>query len=681
MLASTTRMRDTVAGMLVRGPGEDRFRFTKPPVDAEEAERQAREKVQRLHRPTESERILVQHVQKCYSQAESAKTPHHETWAQAYAFYRNHHYRIWDTMSRQLVQQTEVPSYRVRFTENQITTLVLHIASRRLQAGHVTHGLPNNPRDARDRAAAEIAGKVLRHLERISDYDWNRLQAIVYSTIYGTAFYCPYWDHRKVVEIGRQEPNYDYDPQDPEAEPYIARLAGKAREGDYALDVCNVWEIFPQPAKNWDKLQWCIQAQVQDLDWIRAQFGQRGALVQPEKEVGLFRQSAGMSNPGSGSQLAEGGEGDGYGHSALLKQYFQKPNEDYPDGRWIITANGIYLYHEDRLPHPQGRFPVIPVFGILDPESQWGMGWVEVGMDPQKLLNKMVSAAIEDMNMLGRPKMLLPKECGIDEDAFHSGPGEIIEYNASSGHKPEALQGATRSPFAENLYERAKQGLRETTGVTNVSVGQQEGAVSTASGLLLLSKNNDLALSVSIKSEAKSAKDLGAYGLEMAAEYYTVPRFLRVLGDGVTEPEALVFHKDDLHGNTEVSVRASDGVTDTPEFRRQSVIELAQMGLIPIQNLSMDAIAELLRSINETEVADIIQKEAERQAAMQQQQAEAQAQAQEQALADQQAAEEAKALERQAAQGEKEVAKAEQQRAKLEEQGAQQEMEMPEVMV
>lgn len=603
----------------------------------------ARQEVERRYKLDRGEENLIALIERRFSEAEQSKAIYYEKWAQSYAFYRNQHWLVWQGVNRQLDQNlNDGPSWRIRMTDNKITKTVLNIASRRSQAAHVTHGVPNNSQSSADVDTAQIVSRLLRHTEAVSDYEEKRLHALILSTIYGTAFYEPYWNPTKTASVGKIDPATG-----------VHFNAGRAMVGDYDLDVCSVWEIFPQPMDRWDKVNWCIRAQVQSIDWMRQVYGDRALMVKPEQEVSMIANS-GYQNPGTKASSTFGTLSD----TARVKTYYEKPSKSHPRGRWAVVAGGVLLYSEDELPHPNLRFPIIPMYGIYDPESIWGMGWVELGVDQQRLMNRMLSWAVEDMNMLGRPKILVPRGCKVDRDQFHSGPGEIIPYNAEGG-RPEPFIGATRSPFAEELFALANAELRDATGVTEVSLGQQEGSVTAASALLLLSKNNDLALNVAVKLEAATARELARYAIELVAQEYDVPRFIRVVGEN-QEQEVFTFMGADLMGNTEVDVRASDGVSDTPEFRRTSGMELIRMGVIKL-NTPEDA-ADFLRILNEPELAALMERVGKRLEQLQAKQAEMEQQ------------QHAQLLEQQAAMQEQQAAAQEQAAAMQAEQAAHQRM-------
>lgn len=592
-------------------------------------------------RSSEEDSKLVELVSNRFDEAERAKERYYEKWATQYFFYKNEHYQEWNATTRQMVGVADAPSYRVRMTDNLVTKMVLNLAGRRSQAAHVTHGVPNSSSSKEDLETSMIASKVLRHCEAVSDYGRKRMEALILSTIYGTAFYAPYWDENSVASVAESM-------QDEEGN-IIHRNAGRAMVGEYALNVCNVWEVFPQPMDKWEKVRWVIQAQVYSLDEIRATYPERGILVQKESEVTMSR-TLGSINPATGTSRIV----DPDTPTARVKHYYEKPSRKYPQGRYAVVAGKVLLDSFDMLPHPNLRFPLIPVYGIPDPESIWGIGWIELGIDQQRMMNRMLSVQVEDMNMLGRPKVLLPRRCRVHDDAFHSGPGEVITYDPDGG-KPEPFIGAPRSPFSSELFALAKNEFQDATGVTQISYGQQEGSVTAASAMLLMSRHNDIALNVSVQLEAAAVRELAQYAIELVAERYDVPRFIRVTGPD-NETEVLSFLGSDLRGNTEIDVRASDGVSDTPEYRRTSGLELLSVGAI--QLATPEARVEFLRILNEPQYANLMQREAERIKELQVQQQEQEAaamQAQQEQMAEQQEQQEQMAADQQAQEQERQA--------------------------
>lgn len=601
-----------------------------------------REQARKHYRPTDQETDLVQIVDKRYRLAEMAKEPYYGVWALCLAFYKGDQYRKWEPITRQLlpVDAMQVPEWRERVIDNQITLLVQTAAAKWNRAKHVTRCLPNDPRDQEDVAAAETGTKALRHLDRVTHRNRKRRQLETQRAIYGMAFLSPYWDSQRKAEVALVDPQ-------------TGAIRGKeAYVGEADFELLNVWEVAPQPAESWDRVTWCVKAKWRTLEWLVEAYGDRGLLVTPETPGGeLFGKRSTLDFRGIFNKVHGESEGDQNDREpgALLKEYYSQPSRHYPRGRYLVVANGVLLWQSD-LPHPKQRFPVIPVMCQYVPDSLWARGVVEDQLGQQILLNKLEGRIQENINLTAWPKALSAKGSLVehpDEPTWSNEPGEHIVWDSKGGQNPEPkyLTPPSMPGYAADMPELIKQRMQTSAGLNQASLGEMPSGVSSGIAIDLQQKADDTRMALAAEDSADAYKDLDQQLLEMVQAWYTVPRVIRVMGKSTDAGEALAFLGTDLRGNTEVALEASDGISDDISTKRQRYMDYYEAGLIPPNDL--EALAELHVAMDETELAEIA-RNAQQRAVQAQQAAEEQqrlameqqagaGQAQEQAAAQEQA--------------------------------------------
>lgn len=573
-------------------------------------------------KPGPAEAEIIDLVKKRFTMAENAKVPYLKIWATCLAFYVGEQWREWNAYQQQLVLNADMPSWRVRQTHNITTQLVQTIAAKRAKARHVTLGIPNNPQNPQDVDASRLATKVLRHLDRITERDLKRLELELTSTIYGTAFTLPYWDPNKATTIALQDPA-------------TGMVRGKeVFLGDLDFEVLDPWNVFPAPTSKWRNVEWVIVARTRHLEWVKNTFPQRGQLVNPDHlEADLFaameRTALSPHTPHTTTSMIAPQD------SVRVLEYFEKPSQRYPEGRYYVVANQVYLHGEHRLPNPKRRLPVIPYFGIYVPNRLWGRGWVEDLVPQQRSLNQMRSKIIESINLMSRPKWAVAREAGVDEDALHSGPGEVVEYNASQGAGPPVPL-SPPSVAADLAQQPAEiiEYMRDIAGQHEVSTaGGTPAGVSSGVAIDLLQQADEGRLAIPTAFAAEAWRQTDQLLLEMAQVNYQAPRVIRVTGDRKGEDAALSFLGSDLAGNTDIGLEETQGVSDSVAALRQRMMDYNQAGFLDPQRYPLEMQERMFTLMGEQSIAEMVQEEMDAQAAQQQQQAEQAQQAQQQQAA------------------------------------------------
>jgi hypothetical protein len=611
----------------------------RPDPDPEEQSRREQAEILAHFQPTQGEIDLVRFVERRYDAAKRAKDPYLQTWAECLAFYVGDHYRTWEPYRRQLVRNDSVPSWRVRLKDQQIKMLANTIAAKRARARHITFGQPNNPLDPQDVEAAKLATRFLRHCDRITSRDRKRLQLELLSTIYGTAFVLPYWDPLAATQVAFEEPNPRFG-QVPDAPQMLVR-GQEAWIGDVQWEVLDVWRVFPQPVQWWEDVSWAVVARVRTLEWVRTRFPERGILVRPDNlETDLFAamERDAAAPAGGGVPLSVGGTADSPDDSVRVLEYYEAKSKRYPRGRFVVVANGVQLWAEQSLPHPKARFPLIPYYGMWIPGRLWGSGWVEDLIDQQRQLNRSESQAVENQAFTSRPKWGVARESKIEEDALHSGPGEVVEYNQQGGPPVPLSPPPTPAEILEQP-DRIVERMQRIAGIHEASTGATPTGLSSGVAIDLAQQADESRLAIPTTFAGDSLKQLDQLLLEYAQELYTVPRLIRTLGRNV-EAGAVAFMGSDLYGNTEVGLEEGEGVSDSIAAKRQRLLDYHNAGLLSPQ-MPIQFQIRVFTLMNEMDVVSMLQEEQ----AEQQRQAEEQAALGQEALAAQEEAEHAAALE------------------------------------
>jgi len=113
----------------------------------------------------------------------------------------------------------------------------------------------------------------------------------------------------------------------------------------------------------------------------------------------------------------------------------------YPGGRFLVECNGITLSDGQnwtpRLPEDDfGTFPFFGVWSMPHPSSFYGPPPVRYGKGPQAIAERMYTQLIENMIRTNNVQCWIPRDSGIDIDAYGGQPGEVQVYD---GDKPPTM--------------------------------------------------------------------------------------------------------------------------------------------------------------------------------------------------------------------------------------------------
>lgn len=120
----------------------------------------------------------------------------------------------------------------------------------------------------------------------------------------------------------------------------------------------------------------------------------------------------------------------------------------FPGGRFIAECNGVTLADGQnwtpRLPEDDfGTFPFFGVWSMPHPSSYYGPPPVRYGKGPQAIAERMYTQLIENMIRTNNVQCWIPRDSGIDIDAYGGLPGEVQVYD---GDKPPSMTSPPQIP-------------------------------------------------------------------------------------------------------------------------------------------------------------------------------------------------------------------------------------------
>lgn len=510
-----------------------------------------------------------------YEKSRKVKQPFEREWMLDIAFLQGQQYVYYDTVLNRLVEP-EKPEWRVRIVINRIRPIIASLAAKISKTRPVLQVVPNTMED-QDISASKVGSKFLESAWRDLKLDEKEHELILWAMSCGKAFVKVFWnptggdyiEQPQVVPVVVPDPNTGALTENVS----YMQTGGVDRfwTGEIEVRIVPGFEIFQDPTgTTLDECLWVIHAKWHPLDWIRDSFPAKGPLVSAENGTGGMDYSqsllAGISNTGGVPDRTSGTEG------AVVKEYYERPNQTHPRGRLITVANGIVLQDEEL---PVGGFPLVEFEDITEPGRFWATSRIKDLIPLQVEYNKTRSQALENKNLMQRPKWLVQNGSLIDETlALTDEPGEVVFYSTT---KPEAWV-PPASPDYRNLVEQINFEFMELSGQHEVSKGSPVASDMPGVAIQLLQEADDTKLGPVISRYHRCLEDIGSKILALAGEHYTEPRLIKAVGSD-SKIDVDEFKGADLNRNYDVRIESGNAMGGSLAGKRRYILDLWGVGL------------------------------------------------------------------------------------------------------
>lgn len=398
---------------------------------------------------------------------------------------------------------------------------------------------------------ARASQKALEYITRKSDMRKMWMQVMQWVPVTGKAFWWLRYDEQKLsyapVELdGRREPIL----------------------GDIEIDYGSAFEFLPaDPGIEFlaDQPEIMRVRMVQTQE-IEDRFNlPRGTIAPESSDADLFfyqRQIAdlGTRQMGMASRAvtAMGDDiKDGRGY-ALMLECFTKPCAPYPQGRYIVCAGQKLLRYEEELPgnfqHThRNPYPCVEFCDDAAPGQFWPDAFIERTVGLQSEYNEYRSKMGENLAVQFFPKLVVPRQLNLDEDAYNSEAGERLNVNFVPGiPMPNYLQPASVLGDAWNVLNTLKRELDDVTLIYPSVVGGAGGA-SSGFQTNLLQEAADQVHGPAIQRNAMALEEAYLKIRHLMKLYYSIPRLISIAGRN-NLPEVYEFSQSNIDDLADIKI-------------------------------------------------------------------------------------------------------------------------------
>lgn len=540
---------------------------------------------------TAEDLAVASEIEQKFGEWRKDRQDHEPQWFTNASFFRGRHDVYWSQVDNRLLSASSPNPSRSR---RQINRIFGKVRARRAKF------LKNRPTwiivpatsDIKDKLDARYTGKVLDYIWRKLHLETKMRDALLWSETCGRGYW---WFGWNPDALGRVQLEGEPDPANPGAP--VKKTIQEGVVGEVTIEVGSPFEVVVGNSRqvSMNYMDEVIRAKERTLDYVQAQFPERGHLVTAdttsadtfryENEIAALGPSQNSISGGMGGRVLNTKSKDAQGNpnTVIVKEYFQRPNGTFPKGRYCVVAGGVLLKESQELPFGmwdmENPFPCVEFIDIPSAGQYWSTTLIEQLIDVQREYNGVRSMISTQIKLMGHPKVFVAQQHQIAEGAWTPDAGEIITYNARPGiDKPFVWEPPNIVGDAWRLVELLKSEFDDLTQIYPASEGKTSG---TESGFHanLLQEATDMVHGPDVRSHEMTIEEAALKIRRIIKQGYTIPRLMTVTA-GSYQPEVFEFSAEDVDEYADIVVQAGSGLPQLKGARIQAALDLFAKGVL-----------------------------------------------------------------------------------------------------
>jgi len=255
----------------------------------------------------------------------------------------------------------------------------------------------------------------------------------------------------------------------------------------------------------------------------------------------------------------------------------------YPHGRVMVIAPELGLLLEDKaLIYDDGQFPFVIIKNYDVPGKFWGEGDVAQLMSPQKHINDLNSAIVDNAKTTANSPWIIDKNAGIPHGGITARPGLIIRKTPGSEVRREQPQQLPQYVMQANMTW--KDDMEFISGVHSTLRGENATGVYTAQGVLALQEAGMIRVRLKTKMVEYGLSVMGNKWLSRMRQFWKDDRWSVVTQfDGSYDMK--LFNREALQYGYNIKVTAGSTAPSNRGAMLDLMIRLAQTPMPDGQNI------------------------------------------------------------------------------------------------
>jgi len=452
---------------------------------------------------------------------------------------------------------------------------------------------------AQDREWAKLTQKVFDHVRVVTDFEFTRSMATLWSAICGSAYLKCSWDPL----VGEPDRFYKIDNRTSAVIPEVM-LTAQARvdkdrsglfedypAGDLAISCASPFSIYEDTSSRDAGVagcRWIAERHWVDVDVIAERFDvDPKDIVVEEPQGGLrnYEEAIAFMSAGTGIQPFQWTiPQDKLGKRTQYTEMWERPTKEHPKGRRICLAGKMVLNEKRRggLDNPYAgdrtgwaHLPYVKVDWISHPGRFWGASMVEDLIAPQWWLNRSRSLKAKFMEDRGLPDTFVGDNSGLDTDNMSAGGGKIYKISETSS-RPIQSGPVPQMPVEVSLFSsECLSDLNAAASQSEIEASALPGQMRSGAAIRSMNEDRYMPLSIPAKLSVRAVRDAGRTLLAIGKLYYGPNRLMRYLGE---DNEWVVETFDGANLVTDLQIIGEPSVTDTLNASRTEMLDAIQSG-------------------------------------------------------------------------------------------------------
>lgn len=201
----------------------------------------------------------------------------------------------------------------------------------------------------------------------------------------------------------------------------------------------------------------------------------------------------------------------------------------YPNGRRLVYCNEVMLDDGPNEYEDERKYPYQRLVNYILPRSFWGIAEAEPLEGMQRTFNKVWSATLDVLYLMGNPIWIVDSTADVDTQNLTNQPGLVVEKNPGSEVRRES--GVALQPYVLSILDRLKDWFDQIGGSQDITRGIAPGAVTAASAIADLQNAAQTRIRLKSKNMDAYLQELGQSYAARVMQFYTAPRVFRLTGD------------------------------------------------------------------------------------------------------------------------------------------------------
>lgn len=408
-----------------------------------------------------------------------------------------------------------------------------------------------------DRHSAQLASAILAAVSEDGDLDGVISEATVWSEICGTAFYKVVWDERGGSLVG------------------MTGQGEGVREGNVKIVAVPPFELYPYSLyeESLSAQPSLIHAKAIPVEEVAAMYG---------VQLAGRDQSEFLPPALNGTKHESAAEGDKRGYALVIERY-ERPTEEYPDGRLTVVAEGKLLY-EGRLPYVNGAdgerdYPFVRQIAVPQAGCFFGTSVVDRLIPLQRAYNAVKNRKHEFLNRIAMGTVAV-EDGSVDVDELSEDglmPGKILVYRQGSTPPEVVSSGSVPDEFWKE-EESLLSEFNRVSGTGDLTDNADSfSGITSATGLQLIIEQDEERLNVSYQSIKRAMKAIGRQVLRLYRQFADDLRLMKFAGEN--NALNLFYFKGSDITSDDVVLEADSDLNLSPAQKRSAVYEILDRGL------------------------------------------------------------------------------------------------------